>query len=936
MPVRVPRLPGIRFEVVAPPPTDILPRMDVAAFVGFAASGPRHVPVAVEDVAQFSAVFGDDLTLAWDPLSGDDVRAYLAPAVRAFFRNGGRRCWVIRVAGDAAVSNEFPIPGLVLRRGDGSLVLAVARARSEGSWSDGLRVGAAVVGDPVVLVDLGGDFRTVRVVAERPALSAGDLLRIDFDDAGVGMFFGVGSVSTATPTAGSSRRAIATLSGSSQLWFRTRWPDATLDVPTSATLFSGADGRDVATLGWSASGEVEPTVTLDLAIPLDEAPDLGTLVRVMLSGGDEVWLTAETARELPGAGSPIGGAIRITGRGLRRVLGPPASPLAPLPVARRLSFEIRTRLGDDPVVRLGDLAFGGSHTFAWSALPTDESLFVDEPTAADRAHSDLRDLAATPRFPLAGPGAIEGQFFLPVAMPIAAEPIVGPLPVAATALERDGLDRFDATLFLDPDLIDAGVETLMTRADDLRYRNAAPRRLRGIHATLGIEEATIVAVPDAVQRGWTLRDVGEPPPAVPSSPLERPEWWHFLACDPPPEIPRVVGPRWENFLDCGLRVLPPPRFRPIRNELRGTYSLLWTSVVEGGTFVVEESSDPAFQDAEVIFQGPDTLLTVYGRSPGDYYYRVRVEAGGTSSDWSEGLAERVAAAGRWRVNPPPTDPNGPAPWLDVQRALLRLCAARGDLFAVLTLPGSDREEDAIAHADALRSPFDVGLGSMVRPIGFGESRALSHGAIVHPWLYVGEEGDPQSLRLIPPDGAACGVTAARALARGAWVAPANEPMRGVVALLPALDRGRRLDLQEARVNLVRDEPGGFVTLDASTLSDDDDLRPINVRRLLALARRLALRLGPDYAFEPHDDILRGLVRKGFESALRVMFERGAFAGATPSDSYRVDVDAGAGAATDADAGRLVVELRLAPSQPLTFLTVRLVQQGDRSLVAEVR
>ena len=38
-----------------------LPRMDVAAFVGFAAAGPLDVPVAVEDAARFRDVFGADL-----------------------------------------------------------------------------------------------------------------------------------------------------------------------------------------------------------------------------------------------------------------------------------------------------------------------------------------------------------------------------------------------------------------------------------------------------------------------------------------------------------------------------------------------------------------------------------------------------------------------------------------------------------------------------------------------------------------------------------------------------------------------------------------------------------------------------------------------------------------------------------------------------------
>src|SRR5688572_32425367 len=92
------RLPGFRFEVQAPPLTGVLSRMDVAIFVGFAASGPIEIPVAVESSAQFEEIFGEDAPLAWDTKRGKQAYAHLAPAVRAFFRNGGIRCWVIRVA----------------------------------------------------------------------------------------------------------------------------------------------------------------------------------------------------------------------------------------------------------------------------------------------------------------------------------------------------------------------------------------------------------------------------------------------------------------------------------------------------------------------------------------------------------------------------------------------------------------------------------------------------------------------------------------------------------------------------------------------------------------------------------------------------------------------------------------------------------------------
>ena len=87
-------------------------------------------------------------------------------------------------------------------------------------------------------------------------------------------------------------------------------------------------------------------------------------------------------------------------------------------------------------------------------------------------------------------------------------------------------------------------------------------------------------------------------------------------------------------------------------------------------------------------------------------------------------------------------------------------------------------------------------------------------------------------------------------------------------------------------------------------------------------------------FRPNDDSLRRLVRRQFEQVLGDLFVRGAFAGATHDDGYRVVVDGSVNTAQSIDQGRFIVELRVAPSQPLMFLTVRLVQEGGTMLAVE--
>jgi hypothetical protein len=108
--------PGVYFQREPRPDLTALPRMDVAAFVGFAAKGPLNLPVAVEDIAWFREIFGPDLPLAWDADHKRTQYSQLGAAVEMFFRNGGSRCWVVRVAQtegeNAIVLQEFRVPGL--------------------------------------------------------------------------------------------------------------------------------------------------------------------------------------------------------------------------------------------------------------------------------------------------------------------------------------------------------------------------------------------------------------------------------------------------------------------------------------------------------------------------------------------------------------------------------------------------------------------------------------------------------------------------------------------------------------------------------------------------------------------------------------------------------------------------------------------------------
>lgn len=994
------RLPGISIESRPPRLSEVLPRMDVALFVGFAASGPLNVPVPVDDPRAFVQVFGADAQLAWDKERGEARNASLGPCVRSFFQNGGKRAWVIRVArttesangaSDQARSNVFPVPGLVRISGQ-SIEPAFAEARSEGSWSDSLAAGAAVQLQPLSSRGFAFDGgRAVSVALDLPdAVSPGDVLSFEFAAQ-------AGGEATLFANVVALEGAVATF-GDVQLWLL---PDAPAGGGFSAWWFPARSAQaalPAVDLVFAADG----TGTLSFAA---QTPELDGAFVLLSRGQEQVWFAADRSRAVL-TGSPPAATTVLTGRWFRPSFAPPAlvqeSPLS----AERVRVQLAVKSGGGNPQRLSDLGLSPGHPRFLGALPSDVRLFetsedlltADELALRDaiRAvggdgvelapyHQGLFKDVATPRFPLcAGDG--RASTFLPLGMPLVAQAFLGPSAVPGDPAQRDGLSRLDAQLFLDPSLADASSEGLRAEADFIRWQQPVPRRLQGIHAGLSVDEATLVAVPDAAQRAWSLDDAVPPePPETPSLAAAadgQGNWtlrWtsvdpdaryalqtapsaEFAAAEPvalpsptvleyavpagTPDgtwfrvrawLPQVEGDAAFSFWSDPVRIfVPPPQFGDCDPDQlaapkaslaglpdsNGTYRLTWTAVPRAVAYDVQEAASLDFSDPSTVYRGPDTQATIYGRAPGRYHCRVRASGADASlaSQFSNGVAVTVPSPARRILDRVPTTSAEAAaaeqPTLTVQAALLRLCAARGDLLAALSLPDWCREDDAAAYAQQLR-------------LRTPEGAPWSYGALYHPWLVV--ESDAGLVR-VPPDGAACGVMAARAIARGAWIAPANLPLADALGLAPAIAREQRGRLLEAHVNLVREEPRGFVFQSADTLATDPDLLPINVRRLLILLRRAAQRLGPSFVFEPNDRGFRRTVEREFGALLDVLQRGGAFAGATATQSYQVLVDSEPG---DAEEGRFVVDLMVAPSLPLEFLTVRLVQSGADAQVTEV-
>ncbi len=1011
------RLPSLRVDVAAPPAVEALPRMDVAVFVGFASTGPIHIPVAVETVTQYADVFGPDAQLAWDMEQGERVLAYLGGAVRAFFSNGGRRCWVIRVARtlatetlrrggaagallpaptDVAMANRFAIPGVLQIASDGNEVsAAIAVARCEGSWSDKLSVSSALMKQSIgvsAFTPIASPAAERYRFSTHARLRPGDVLEFGAPDA-VSAYAIVDAVRTAGSDGDGPHVVDVTVCAAFERFGAASSPPAPSSPSSPSTAEVPGFEPASATLGL-APDERSETLRLTFSEPVPPVLAPGAWIR-WSGGGETVWLRIDSITREPAsnASPPATGASWIDasadGPGWRELGAGLPMPIESITQAGVLTLDLRVIESAEREFRLSGIGLTRRHPAAWWHQTTDAEYYAprDEPTAGGSVS------AAAPeglRFPLAADDAAAKVAWIPLGVEPLFGTAVGPLPQQATALERDGLARFDAELFLDPELATTGAGTLIEYANNIRFLRDSPRELFGIHGALSIgrgglfNEASLLVIPDAVHIGWKPRempDADKPAPeqsprpphwsrhrgacAQPSAPPQEPkagdgdarpcatDWVELCgpnaqAADTPSAAPETAfDPDFGVFLDCTTRLLAAPRlFEPHSPLAPGGYRLKWTVAEPGVTYVLREAQQADFSGAREVYRGAELEYAVAAQREGVYYYQVAAEIGDDRSAWSDPIFV-VVRDDEW-VTLPVNEfaKSGEARLLSVHRGALRLAAASGDLFAALALPRHYRAPEALRYAQRLRvvrppSASDSGAFSL------GEGRALSHGALYHPWVAsrtrstspdvsLGGGARTGALRIVPPDGFAVGVLAARASARGAWIAPANEVFKDAVALTPILYAADWQALQDAQINIVREDARGFLTLSADTLAGEDevDLRPINVRRLLILLRRLALRRGISYVFEPNGPQLRRAVEHSFTVLLTDLFRRGAFAGATAAQSFRVVTDDTINTPRDADAGRFIVELRVAPSVPMRFLSVLLAQSGERLTVAE--
>jgi len=253
----------------------------------------------------------------------------------------------------------------------------------------------------------------------------------------------------------------------------------------------------------------------------------------------------------------------------------------------------------------------------------------------------------------------------------------------------------------------------------------------------------------------------------------------------------------------------------------------------------------------------------------------------------------------------------------VQLAMIAHCELMGDRVAILDPPPG-------LNAQQIKE-------WRVEAAGYDSKYA----ALYWPWVKILDPLSGTNV-FVPPSGHMAGVWGRNDDTRGVHKAPANEVVRGAVALEVQITKNEHDLLNPVGINCIRSFPGrGIRIWGARTLSSDPAWRYLNVRRLFNYLEESILDGTNWVVFEPNDQALWAKIRRTIASFLVMEWRKGALFGATPDEAFYVKCDDSTNPSEGIDLGQVVCEIGVAPVKPAEFVIFRLAQfSGGTSLVAE--
>ena len=233
----------------------------------------------------------------------------------------------------------------------------------------------------------------------------------------------------------------------------------------------------------------------------------------------------------------------------------------------------------------------------------------------------------------------------------------------------------------------------------------------------------------------------------------------------------------------------------------------------------------------------------------------------------------------------------------------------------------------VAHCEKLRFRFAVFDSAKGQDPGDPRNVITdsSYAAFYYPWIVT---SDPRTgaRKLVPPGGHVLGVYARSDTERGVFKAPANEILRGALAIETDINDEIQDTLNPKGVNAIRSFPGrGIRVWGARTITSNALWKYVSVRRLFIFLERSIYENTQWVVFEPNDDRLWARVIDTIRLFLRAQWRLGALFGRTEQEAFFITCDRTTMSQDDILNGRLICEIGIAPVRPAEFVVFRIFQ-----------
>jgi phage tail sheath protein FI len=157
-------------------------------------------------------------------------------------------------------------------------------------------------------------------------------------------------------------------------------------------------------------------------------------------------------------------------------------------------------------------------------------------------------------------------------------------------------------------------------------------------------------------------------------------------------------------------------------------------------------------------------------------------------------------------------------------------------------------------------------------------------------------------------------------------APANEILRGALALEYDINDEMQDNLNPKGVNVIRNFPGrGIRVWGTRTFTSNTLWKYVSVRRLFIFLERSIYEGTQWVVFEPNDDRLWARVIDTIRLFLRTQWRLGALFGRTEQEAFFITCDRTTMSQDDILNGRLICEIGIAPVRPAEFVIFRIFQ-----------